>query len=401
MVTRISTTRQFKHALMYNERKVKSGAATFLDAGFFIEDPGHLTLEQKFGRLHERMQLNDRAKVKTVHFSLNFDPKDQLSDSDLKRIANVFLSKIGLSNQPYLLYEHHDAAHRHVHILSTLIRSNGTKVKTQGLSLELLRTACREIETDFGLNPCLAGSRRQRTLQAGQASKVLYGTSELKTSMTAVLKNVLDHFYYTSLSELNGILRQYNIQASRGRPGCPLYENGGLIYRALDENGTKIGAPIAASKFHLEATLRFLKERFSLNQSGQAKNSAALRNAVDFALLGKEDLSLQSLAENLSRKGIRLHLWREAPLSPLTLTYVDNRCKCAFDARALGEHYTFESLVKRCNQGHDGRVLDPQVLTRAGVDIFLDHLLTLRAQSPLVSGLQNKKEASRKKVALH
>lgn len=55
--------------------------------------------------------LNKKAKVNSVHISLNFDPSDKLNKDGLKDIADTYMQKIGFGEQPYLVYQHNDAGH--------------------------------------------------------------------------------------------------------------------------------------------------------------------------------------------------------------------------------------------------------------------------------------------------
>ena len=43
----------------------------------------------------------------------------------------VPLEKIGFREQPYLTYQHFDAGHPHIHIVSVKVREDGSRVDTQ------------------------------------------------------------------------------------------------------------------------------------------------------------------------------------------------------------------------------------------------------------------------------
>jgi hypothetical protein len=62
-------------------------------------------------------------------------------------------------------------------------------------------------------------------------------------------------------SELNAVLRPYNIVADRGKEGSRIYDNNGLVYRVLDEQGNKIGTPIKASDIYNKPTMKFLEQK--------------------------------------------------------------------------------------------------------------------------------------------
>ena len=54
---------------------------------------------------------------------------DKLSKEKLKEIANEYMQKIGFGEQPYLLYQHHDAGHPHIHIVTTNIKADGKRIR--------------------------------------------------------------------------------------------------------------------------------------------------------------------------------------------------------------------------------------------------------------------------------
>ena len=65
------------------------------------------------------------------------------------------------------------------------------------------------------------------------------------------------------MPELNAVLQQYNVIADRGSENSRVYQNHGLIYRILDENGNKVGVPIKASDFYNKPTLKYLGRKIS------------------------------------------------------------------------------------------------------------------------------------------
>jgi phage pi2 protein 07 len=71
--------------------------------------------------------------------------------------------------------------------------------------------------------------------------KVEYGKLETKRAIANVLSNVLRTYKYTSLPELNAVLKQYNIMADGGSEDSRIYKNMGLVYYAPDDSGKRVG----------------------------------------------------------------------------------------------------------------------------------------------------------------
>src|SRR5215831_14380460 len=150
MVAKITTPHSIKRALNYNEQKVQKGKAELLFAGNYLQTREELNFYSKLERFEKLIEKNS-AKTNTLHISLNFDPSEKLSKEKLVGIANLYMSKIGFGNQPYLVYEHRDAGHPHIHIVTTSIQENGKRINTYNIGKNQSEKARKEIEVEFGL----------------------------------------------------------------------------------------------------------------------------------------------------------------------------------------------------------------------------------------------------------
>ncbi len=230
MVAVIHASSSLRNALNYNEQKVKEQVATCLAAVHYPKDVEDLNFYQKLNRLQNQAALNVRTKVNSVHISLNFDPSEKLSEERLKEIADNYLQKIGFAKQPYLLYQHHDSGHPHVHIVTTNIKANGKRIELHNLGRNQSEKARKEIETIYGLVKAEDSKQQQAyELKPVNVQKVQYGRSETKSAITNVLDTALKNYKYTSLSELNAVLQQYNVIADRGSENSRVYQNNGLL----------------------------------------------------------------------------------------------------------------------------------------------------------------------------
>src|SRR5215216_3613587 len=133
MVAVIKFSSSLRNVLNYNENKLKQKKAELIHSSAYAKDTDKLGFTEKFKRLEKQMELNDVSKKSVVHISLNFDPSEKLKHSTLKGIADAYMQKIGFGDQPYLVYEHRDAGHPHIHIVSTTIRNDGSRIKTHNI----------------------------------------------------------------------------------------------------------------------------------------------------------------------------------------------------------------------------------------------------------------------------
>lgn len=74
------------------------------------------------------LEANHRVEKPVVHISLNPSPDDQLTDNRLNMIAREYLTKLGYGNQPFIIYKHSDIGRPHLHIVTTCITDQGTKI---------------------------------------------------------------------------------------------------------------------------------------------------------------------------------------------------------------------------------------------------------------------------------
>ena len=123
MVARIKTPSHITRALNYNEQKLRKGHAVLLYAGNYLKDADKLSFKEKLKRFQDLIMLNDRTKTNSLHISLNFDNADILSAENLVGIGSSYMDKIGFAGQPYLIYQHNDAGHPHIHIVTTNIKA--------------------------------------------------------------------------------------------------------------------------------------------------------------------------------------------------------------------------------------------------------------------------------------
>ncbi len=248
---------------------------------------------EKLERFQSLIALNERTETNTLHVSLNFDPSENIDNEKMVAIADAYMEKIGFANQPYLVYRHYDSGHPHIHIVSTNIERDGSRISMHNMGRNQSEKARKEIEQEFGL--VKADSKKLAEgikLIPVNAQKVIYGKTATKHAISNVLLQVIDKYKYSSLAELNAVLKLYNVVADPGGKGSIRFQQKGLVnyglsYRVLDENGNMIGAPIKASAFFMKPTLANLEKKFKANENLKAPYKKRMTTAIDWALLSK------------------------------------------------------------------------------------------------------------------
>lgn len=143
------------------------------------------------------------------------------------------MDKIGFGNQPYLIYQHHDAGHPHLHITTTNVMENGKRIAMHNIGKDISEPARKEIEEVFNLVKAENQKKKEYKPEAVSA-RVQYGKTETKKAIDNVLNFVVNNYKYTSLPELNAVLKLYNIEADKGTGNSRVAKHNGLLYHALD-----------------------------------------------------------------------------------------------------------------------------------------------------------------------
>jgi hypothetical protein len=350
MVAIIKTGHSIHRILNYNENKVQQGVAECIGAGNYPVDIEKMVFTIKLNRLLKQADLNENVKRNSVHISLNFDVTEKgISKEKLMEIAESYMDKIGFREQPYLVYQHHDAGHPHIHIISLKVRDDGSRIDMQNIGRNQSEKARKEIEIVHGLVPA-EKHKKEKELVAKpvDASKVEYGRTETKRAITNVLDKVIQNYKYTSLPELNAVLQQYNVAADIGSEDSRIFQNRGLVYRILDEGGNKVGVPIKASDFYSNPTLKFLEERFIPNEKARTPHKSRIKNVVDIALLDNKKMPIQELQKIVELSGINMVIRQNAEGLLYGITYVDHQTQCVFNGSALGKLYSAKAIQERC-----------------------------------------------------
>ena len=351
MVAVVHQSSSLRNVVNYNEKKVQAGLAVCLEAGYYPMEATDLNFHQKLRRLELLTELNQRTKYNSLHVSLNFHPSEQHSDMLLRKLAEVFLEKIGFAGQTYLLNKHMDAGHPHIHLVTTNIKADGSAIRMHNIGRDRARPACVEMEKTYGL--VVADSKEKKLherVKPVDVGRALYGRTETKKAMNGIINVVCDQYKFTSLAQFNAVLSLYNIVADTGGENSRVKKHKGLVFRVLDADGNKVGVPIKASDFASKPTLKKLQEKFEKNERLKKKwdkNKVRVSNAVNMALL-REGQTLAGLKKALQYKGIDLVVRQNGEGVVYGLTYVDHDTKTVFNGSELGGEYSAKAILERC-----------------------------------------------------
>jgi len=353
-------------ALNYNEQKVQQGRAELLQAANFIKDADRLSFNDKISHFERLTSLNENATTNTLHVSLSFHPTEQIANDKLIAIANAYMEGIGFGNQPYLVYQHQDAAHPHIHIVSTNIQWGGNRISMHNLGRNQSEKTRKEIESTFGLvkadNKVLTETS---AITPVDAQKVIYGKSETRQAISNVLRSVIHQYNYSSLEQLNAILKLYNVVADRGEPGSRIFEKNGLQYQVVDAAGKRIGVPIKASSFFMKPTLAMLGKKFQENDAKQQLLKKRVKTVLDWILQKKYE-SLPSFIRAVEKENISVVLRQNKDGLVYGITFVDHKGKCVFNGSEIGKAYSAKAILECCRTPEANQQPDKKIKSVGG-----------------------------------
>ena len=353
MVAKITTGKEIRGLILYNESKVQNRNGALIHGQGFLGSIQKLSAKEKLTRFQKRFGLNKRVKTNTLHISLNFSKKDQLDDGLLTFIAKDYMDRIGFGKQPYLVYRHDDTNHPHIHIVSTIIDQNGKRLQTHNLGKGASEKARREIEESLGL--VRAESQQKDYLIYRPLEKAQYGKAETKALIGNIVTEVLRIYHFESFLEFKAALVQFNVAASKVNASGKEFHGNGLVYSITDKLGKPISLPIKSSSLYGKPTYSRIMKKASFNKdkvdTGKVKAKEDLINRIievqksmglKIGENGKIDLFLQ----NLKRKGIYLYLVFNKNRRLNGCTYVDNIERRVFKGAVLGKAFDANGLTK-------------------------------------------------------
>jgi hypothetical protein len=307
MVSIVESSRDTRRTLLYNEEKLEQKKAVFLGAFNYWQEDNALSFDDKLDRLRNLTALNERSQAKTIHFSMNYHPDQELEDRKMLQLARELLHQLDFGDQPALVYRHLDAGHPHAHIVTVNIRRDGSRIDNDKRSPYHLQKVCAELEQRHDLMPAgMHTAMNHRREEQQYPQRLEYGKTPTKTGIETVLAHVLPNFNYTNLEELNAVLSLYHVQADRGSEYGQMYQSRGLYYRMIDERGMKVGAPIKASSLENEPTLDHLDKRYLTNRLSREQYVQRVQAKVTMSLMLGDTSSMETWRKYLTREGVEV-----------------------------------------------------------------------------------------------
>ncbi|QES88726.1 relaxase/mobilization nuclease domain-containing protein [Rhizosphaericola mali] len=344
MVSKIIIGKSIRGALNYNEKKVKEANAFALDANGYSKSIFQLSFSEKLMTLERQAALNERIKTNCLHISLNFDPSEKLSPQKLAEVTFFYMEELGFGEQPYLVYQHIDVGHPHVHIITTNIQEDGTAISLHNIGRTKSEAARKKTELEFSLIKAEGHKniKEAQSIKPVIAEKVIYGKGETKAAISNVVKSAMRNYRFTSLAGFNAVLKGYNVQAYRGEPGTTMFEKGGLTYSVLDRKGNRIGTPVKASDLSARPTLKNLEKVFQQKKDYSGHYYRKIKEAIDKAI-DTNLPNLKALESELKKEQIEMVTYQNKQMI-YGIAFIDHTSKVVVNGSELGRNYSAKRI---------------------------------------------------------
>ena len=334
MIAKISPpSKDLMKTLTYNFRKVDRDQADILLSGQLSAD-GRLTAERVFREMTAYIPSGARTKNIVFHASINPRPDEPLSDDRLRTIACEYLCRLGYGDQPFIVFKHRDIVREHIHLVSTRVRHDGSKIRD---TMEHVRSTriMRSLEAKFGLLP--SGPSQKKEDVSAQPSAVDIDAGDIKRQVAAAVEYVLGRYAFQSVGEMNLLLTRFRVTAEEvktERKGRPF---DGIVYAATDADGHKICTPIKASEIGRQVSYAALRRHFEQSKGVVRERSVVIRRAIADVMQTSPDRA--AFIDRMRGHGIETVTRINAAGRLYGITFIDDANGIAVNGSRLGKGF--------------------------------------------------------------
>lgn len=345
MVARIGDGDNIEKAIRYNEQKVSSGQAVLLAAEGFPLPASDLQLAHKIKWFEEITSRNTRAEKNSIHIVLSFHRKDKLNGIDLEELAREYMHGIGFGEQPYLLYKHRDTANPHLHIVTTNIRQDSSRIDTHLIG-KLISSPVRErMEIKYNLIKARGRREHEGQLQGLTKTDLMGDPIRLRGKLRNIVRTVFETYHYGSFDEYAITLQKLGIKADRGEVGSRMYEYEGLVYAPLGIDGEQAGKSIKASQIYTSPTLKRILDKLKANTHARQNYRGRARFILQQAMAGAT--TMEMLEQKLKVDGIELHFHVNEAGRTYGMNVIDHVTRNIFKGSELGKGLSAAKVLQQ------------------------------------------------------
>lgn len=335
MIAKIGKGMNIFGAVSYNQLKVdKENGKVLLVHKIPESVDGNFTVAQICRAFDPYLIANNKTEKPARHISLNPDPSDKVSDDRFMLMAEQYMKEMGYASQPYIVYKHTDIERTHIHIVTTCVQLDGSKIP-DSYDHHRSMAVCRNLEKAFGLKP---NSEKTEQHEKPFFKPVDYSKGDVKSQMAAVIRYLPKYYSFPNLGTYNALLLLFNVTAEQISGEASGVTKKGLVYFALDGKGEKAGKPFKSSLFGKHAGLDHLEKHFEKSKMLMAKHPSRtiLKNSIEAAIHMEKDES--DFKRQLLEQGINVVVRRNNEGRIYGITFIDHESRSVWNGSQLGKN---------------------------------------------------------------
>jgi hypothetical protein len=208
---------------------------------------------------------NPRVEVPVYHLTINFDPTDPVTPTEMQAVADRVLRDLGLADHQALMVAHQDRAHPHVHVMVNRVHPGTGVAWERWQDRPRIERTLRELERELGLRE-VAGRLYQ--LDGQEAPEPALLTSGERRQAERTGEPAFPDRVRAHLPELRAARSWTELEEQLAAHGLRLERKGqGLVIT----DGTH---QVKASRVARDLSLRRLEERFRAPYPGRDAEQA-------------------------------------------------------------------------------------------------------------------------------
>lgn len=112
-----------------------------------------------------QQQMRPGKEKAGAHFILSFHPDEKPSDELMKKLAQEYLTRLGIVNTQFAIVKHTDRKHLHMHIVANMVNNEGKAISDSWIGLRGKKIA-QQLTQEYKLIPALEKNLKQTNLEA-------------------------------------------------------------------------------------------------------------------------------------------------------------------------------------------------------------------------------------------
>lgn len=346
MVAKIGKGSSLHGALSYNQEKVKEEQAKILFSNrVMMNRDGSVNMYLANQSFAPYLDANKNTEKPVLHISINPHPDDKVSDEMYSEIAQTYMQKIGLGDQPYLVYKHEDLDRQHIHIVTVNVDENGKKIGDSN-NFYQSKKITRELEKTYNLH---TAEKKEQVEDIPTLKRINYESGDIKKQIANISKSLIKNYRFQSVNEFRALLSLYGVTVEEIKGEAKGKNYSGLVYSAINEKNEKLGNPIKASVIGKSVGYDALQSRleYSAKYMKEHKVFETPKLIVGSAINSYTDK--HSLLNDLAKNNINVVFRENSEGRIYGATFIDHQSRCVFNGSKMGKEFSaniFNELFK-------------------------------------------------------